>query len=447
MNVLLIIAILGLLMASALSRRISFVDVVIVYFLLLDALNVFVVQTYLSVIYNLLRIATVILFFVFYYLRHHKTFNKYHNKVFLISASFPIIVLISSIIGGVEFRFSLIRFLSSTSSFLVLPLALHHYSTNGSIERLLRSIFYFIFLYALSVSIFTILKIDIKHDSFATFTHMGTETFGGGFFYFGNMARLGAITYSAFALLLIPLLYNRINLLKRSLLLFSTLLIVAILMTALKRFTLVAIILGLVFILFSGDMSIRMKIKVVFSVVSISVFLIYFTNITDLVKERYRMRQSLFEIDIITDDIRFFEPIYVVDYIFKGSLIDIFFGKKTEREMDIHSSRHVFYDWKVHNQHAQYLLMYGISGLFAYFFIIYFLYKKTNRMKKLLIKNNIIINDYWFTFQSFLFVFLVAGFAGENMVTTSMVLFFYISGGISGYFLKLLREKNLQVNL
>lgn len=377
----------------------------------------------------------VLVFSLSYFVYHVKKASKYHKRIFFSTICFLLVLLFFPIFKGLDINQTVRIFSVNYTSLIILPISFHYYSQKGNILNLLRSGYYFILLWVSTVLFFTLFKIDVTAE------HMGLETFGGGIFYFGNMSRRGAITYISFALLLAPLIFNYISYKRKIALLASSGFLLSIMFTALKRFSFVVVILGLFNYLVKSSISLKIKIGVVFGAVTIVVLLFSTTNLKEITLQSYKNRggESIFGAEAIEGDLRLYEPLYVSEYVFSGTIQEILFGKKQGITMDIESTRHTVEDRKIHNQYAEYILIYGMVGLVAYLAIFLVLYKITYRFRKDLIKNGVNVNEYWIVFQNLVFIFIVAGMVGGHVHVTfrSMVLLY--AGGISGYLYKMVK--------
>lgn len=419
------------------KSRYSFVDNFILFCLYFDAIAVFYTPSFF-----MSQGVLVLLFSAYYFVFQSNPMPKHSKRLFLITLMFLTTLLLAPLAKGEPIISSLVSFARNYASMIILPIAFHYYATKGNIFILLRNGYRFIVAWVLIVLVFTLFQIDHVYDPLASWDHMGSETFGGGIFYFGNMGRRGAITYIGFALLLVPLLYKHGNLRKRNMLVVASGFLLAIMLIALKRFTFVVVILGLANYLFKSSVSLNTKLGVSFGAVSIVVFLFLATDVFDLTLDTYERRgHETFTFEQMQSDIRVYETLYVYNHIKGGSWMDLFFGREVERRIDIETDSDVRVGWQVHNQYAQYLLLYGFSGLVLYISLFVFLYRRVKNYKNRLIQNNININDFWIAFQNIWLIFALAGMVGGHVHVTFRGMVFLFAGGIGGYFYKLLKEE------
>lgn len=411
----------------------SFIDYYILFCLYFDATAVF----YQPPLIFSQGVLTAFAFAV-YFLNYRNKMTKEHRTMFWLTLFFLSIILLSSVIQDLNLGFLITNLLRVSASLAILPVAFHYYSTRGSINILLRSGYYFLVVWTLIVILFSFFQVDHVYDPTSTWTHMGAETFGGGVIYFGNMGRRGAITYIAFALLLTPLLYSAANRKQRLILYLCSGFILAVLFISLKRFSLVVLVLGVFSYFLRSKVSVAGKISASLGIVG-AIVLLYNLNVFDLTIQQYEQRgaEAVYSLEAVEGDIRFVEPIYVIKHVFSGTPFQVFFGRESERIIDIDDK----IGWQVHNQYAQYLLLYGFVGLFSYLYLFYFLYKKTNTYKKYLMRSNININNFWIVFQNLIIIFIISGMVGGHIHITFRSLVLLFAGGISGYFYKLLKEE------
>ncbi|MCF8275072.1 MAG: hypothetical protein K9I95_14700 [Flavobacteriaceae bacterium] len=412
--------------------RISFIDLFLLYCLYFDVTNVFtILPIYFS--QNFL----MLFFSVYYFIYKVKVKNKYYKKLLYASFFFLILISIVPILGGESLKLVIANFLRNYSSIIILPISFHYYSIKGKILNLVRSVYYFILIWMLVVIVFTFLKIDITGEAREG---LGVYGFGSGMFYFGNMAARGAMTYISFMLLLVPLVYKYLTYSKKIGILFGSGFLLTIMLVALKRYAFITIILGFLNYISKSTVSLKYKLGLLVGISTIGMILIFNPTISGLMLNQYQARgaQSVYSSEAIEDDIRLYEPIYVIKDVFSGSLLEILFGKQDSRSIDINSQLHSKSDWLVHNQYAQYLLLYGLIGLFAYLYLFYSIYKMTSFFRKKLFERKIDVNEYWIVFQNLVLIFIAAGMVGGHVHITFRSIVLIFAGGISGYFYNLL---------
>ncbi|NPD46732.1 hypothetical protein [Lentimicrobium sp. S6] len=322
------------------------------------------------------------------------------------------------------------------TSVIILPISFHYYSKKGNIKNLIISGYYFIIAWVMIVLLFTILKYDAVGDK------LGSTTFGGGIFYFGNMGQRGALTYISFALLIVPLIMSNFLNKRKSTLFISIGFILSILFIALKRFSFVVIILGLFNYLIKSTISFKLKLRLVLGASVILILVFFTTDLKDITIKSYDNRgaERKFGTEAISSDIRIFEPFYVFRQIGDNSMSDFFFGKKMAKRTISISTSNFEGDRVVHNEYAQILLKYGIFGLVMYLYIFVILYKIVLRLKKELQIRNIYRDEYWIVFQNFLIIFIISGMVGGHVHITFRGFVLLFLGGIGGYFYSLLRR-------
>lgn len=444
MSLIIFVGALLFLLYPALSKQnVSFIDYFILFCLYFDAMTVFTGGQHAN--FNHFQRLIVLLFSLYYLFYQVHRASKPHKYVLLSSLLFLSVVLFFPILRGGDIKSTIVtHFLSNYASIIILPIAFHYYSYKGNIINLLRSGYYFILTWTAVVIFFSLLDIDISPRHMG---HMGSQTFGGGIFYFGDMGRRGAITYISFALLLVPLLYKFYGYRQKMFLLFGSGFFLTIMFVALKRFSFVVIILGLLNYLINSSISKKTKRGVLFGVVTIVLFVFFTTDINELMLQRYEMRggQAQFSLEAVEGDIRIYEPLYVATYVFGGTVKEILIGKEFDRTIDIFAERHTHIDRAIHNQYAQYILLYGIVGLVIYLAIFIFLYYGVRKMKKLAkTHSRDAQEEYWVVFQNLVLIFLAAGMVGGHIHVTFRGLVLVFAGGIAGHFYKQIKNTSFE---
>lgn len=416
----------------------SFVDYFILFCLYFDATSVLAGSQQNN--YSYYHYSLVLVFSLYYLLFEVQKVTNYHKKVFFATIIFLVVLLLFPIFRGADINQTVRTFSVNFASIIILPISFHYYSQKGNIYNLLHSGYYFIIFWMFVVILFTVFKIDVTTE------YMGSEQFGGGIFYFGDMSRRGALTYISFALLLVPLIYNYLNYHKKISLLIGTGFLFMIMVVALKRFAFVAVILGLLNYFLKSSLKLKIKIRIGIGLSAIIALLFLTTNLEEVIIRSYKAKgtEEKFSEEAISSDIRIYEPIYVSEYVLSGTISEILFGKEFEISMDINTVSYRFEDRKIHNQYGQYILLYGFLGLIAYLAVFIILYKITLHFKKALHRYNINVNEYWIVFQNLVLIFIIEGMVGGHVHLTFRSLVLLFSGGISGYFYKLLRSKMIK---
>lgn len=435
MSLFLFIGALLFFLYPALSRKkVSFIDNYILFCLYFDSMTVFAGEQQVNFSYfqNFLVLGFS-LFYLFYYV---KRTSEYHKRIFFATIFFLLVILFFPIFRGDDINQTVRTFSVNYVSLIILPISFHYYSQKGNILNLLRSGYYFILSWVLIVLLFTLLKIDVTSE------RMGSETFGGSIFYFGNMGQQGALTYISFALLLVPLIIKYLSYFKKIGIFTGSGFILTIMFVALKRFSFVTVILGLINYLYKSSIGLKFKIRIISGVAVIVLLLFFTTNLKEITLQSYEKKgaESKFGVEAFENDLRIYEPLYAIQYAFKGSAIEILFGTKSGGIIDINSEMHTVGARRIHNAYAGIILVYGLLGLFTYLYIFFVLYRITLRFRKELLKRNINVNEYWIVFQNLVLIFIVAGMVGGHIHITFRGMVLLFAGGISGYFYKLLNQ-------
>ncbi len=347
--------------------------------------------------------------------------------------------------GGVA-KSSLITLSTTLSSFSLLYLSYHYYSTRGDIISLFKKISIAIFVSIFTVVLFTIFQIDSNYMvSGGKKAWLNVEQVGG-ILYFGNLGVRGFFTYIAFFALLIPaLIYFKVRSRITNYFLFGILLFMMIL--SFKRFALATLFIGMLIYFFSNQTNVGFKLRLGLGVISLFFVSQIFFNIDALIVKRFEERGGEKGIGqkAIQQDIRFYEIGYVYNLI-KQNPKTLFFGYSEDLTLKIKNQFHEFEKWTIHNQYAQYLMRYGVIGLTIYFTILIFIFLKTRqyfiRLKRIYTDNSIKI--LWLLFLMFFVSFLFAGMVGGLEKVTIRGLVFLVLGAITGTFHKMLTNSYIQ---
>ncbi len=436
MSILLFIgALLFFIIPAYIKNRISFIDIYLLYCLYFDAVIVFAGGQSVNLSY--LQYTLVLVFSIHYYIFKPKVLSSYDRKILFATFGYMLVSLLIPIFKGYDINETVRGFSVNFTSLIILPLSFNYYSQKGNINKLFRSGYYFLISWVIIVLLFTLFKIDVTGEQ------LGSETFGGSIFYFGNLAQRGAITYISFALLLVPLILQQLVKRNKMRLFLSSGFIVSILLIALKRYSLLTIILGTFNYFVKGSLSTKLKMRIVIGLSLIFFSLFLFTDIGTLVKQSYfnRGAELKFSRDALETDIRIYEPIYVINELGKGSINGYFFGSKEKTQhIGVQSDLHSLYR-KIHNEYGQILLATGLVGLLFYLYLYIILYRITVKIKKELEKRSVNVNEYWIVFQNLILIFIIAGMVGGHVHITLRSLVLLYAGGISGYFYSLLWQK------
>jgi hypothetical protein len=433
--------ILFFLYANYNEKGISFVDLYLLYCLYFDATFAFIGSQFVNYIYyqNLL----VFSYSIYYFTHKSLKISAIYKKFFWSIVLYLLIIILIPTFNGQSMNDSIRLMSLNYASLIILPIAFHYYSNSGNILNLFRVGYVLIVSWSIIVVIYSLLKIDIYHPLGGNY--LGSNTFGMGFIYFGNMAGRGAITYISFFLLLIPFILKRIKRVKYSLIFFSAGLIILVMFTSLKRFTFVVLGLGLLNYLIKSTISKKQKVKIVFGTVSILVVLYFGFDLDKIAVERYEERggENKFSEEAVSNDLRIFEPIYVFLYLLNYEPIYVLFGSSSATEISINSDLHNESSRKIHNHYAGTLLQYGLFGLFIYLSIFVIIYKFGLKLRRKLIILKIDSDDYWIVFQNLVLIFVIEGMVGGHTHITLRGFILIFAGGILGHFVKMVNQENI----
>lgn len=309
--------------------------------------------------------------------------------------------------------------LSSVSLFM-LPIGFLFFKTRSQLKILNKCLYWVVVFWAVYVVFSTMFKLgEVSPEKFGTFI------------YFGGFANTGGLSSIAFVLLILPFFIEDIN--KKSqkfLLLICTSFILITLLIALKRMSLIVIIMG--YLLFFFRSPIKNKFRFVALTMVIAGILLglssyYIDKVSQRIDERGEWR---FQRDFYMREARYIESIQITENILKfksfstslfgngyGSQIIYIEGDDFERDI------HVTFNF--------YLQVSGIIGLLIYLNIYYRSFSLFRSYKKRIYetKDTKILS---IIFINLLVLFLLAHFAGGvHLVTFRTIVFLYL-GAILG---------------
>lgn len=380
--------------------------------------------------YQYLQYALVLIFAISYILRYWISFKGDGYIILIASVLFLAIMTIFPIIRGAGIDPSLRSFAINSASILILPISFHYYSHKGNVDNLLKIIGFTAVFWAFATIIFTILKIDTR------LTKLGSESFGLGIFYFGEMGSRGALSYIGLFLISYPLVNQKLSGYFRVVYNASCVFLIAIMLISLKRFTLVAVLMATFNYLLNGGINIRKKIGLLLIMVFALSAMLLFTSLPQLVVKSYYNRgaERNFSGDAVQQDVRIYEPLYIIQSSLNEGFFGFLFGSQTTRTFDIESELHYIVGRQIHNQYGQYLLMYGFFGLIVYLSLFGITYRSGVKHIQMLKKTK---NDNpveWVSFQNMTLVFLVGGMVGGHIHVTYRALAFIVMGSFGGRF-------------
>ncbi len=422
--------------------ELHFIDMILLYCLFFDISVRFAGEQTIN--YQYLQSFIILIYIFLYLIRNWKDFDDKARSLLFYSFGFLLFTIMIPYFKGVSLNSSLRTFAINSQSILILPIVYHYYSTKGEINNLFKVVCYMTILWALAVIIFTLLKIDV----IGTYANLGSQGFGIGYIYFGEMSNRGAISYISLLFICFPAILINIKGTLKSLWFISTIFIISIILISLKRFSLIAIGFGIVnFFLFSG-IKLSKKYAYLGILILTIVLLLNFTPLPDLIIESYFRRgaENKISIESVQEDIRLYEPFYVFNDTMKNNISNFLFGPQTDIVFDVYSKTHYLPMRMIHNQYAQYMLIYGIIGLFLYIMIYIKLYLICLKYYKLIKYSSTIYAWYWVTFQNIILLFIIGGIAGGHVHPTYRTIVMIVCGGIAGYFKKQYYNKYITKN-
>ena len=183
----------------------KFIDMILLYCLFFDITIRFAGKQ--GVNYSYVQPFIILVYVTLYIIRMWPHFDHNCKRLFFYTIGFLILTVLIPVFKGATLDSTLRIFAVDSQSILVLPIAYHYYSTDGDVENLFKIICYVTIIWVAAVVIFTLLKIDVIG------THMGSDDFGLGLLYFGEMSNRGAISYISLLFIASPiiLLQNKGN--------------------------------------------------------------------------------------------------------------------------------------------------------------------------------------------------------------------------------------------
>ncbi len=410
--------------------KMKFIDMILLYCLFFDITIRFAGEQRVN--YSYVQPFIILIYVTLYIIRMWPNFDHNCKRLFFYTIGFLILSVLIPVLKGASLDSALRIFAMESQSIVILPIAYHYYSTDGDVDNLVKIICYVIILWVAALVIFTILRIDVIGNI------LGSEDFGLGLLYFGEMSNRGAISYISLLFIASPIILLQNKGIIRILLFISIISIFAVIMISLKRFSVIAIYLGTINMLFLSGIKLKRRFVLIGIFSMVVVALLYFTPLPDLIVQSYYHRgaEKKVSIEAVQDDVRLYEPFFAFGYASSKGIDAVLFGSQTSGIMDISSEKYYIPGRDIHNQYAQYILVYGIVGLILYLMIFVTIYRICAKYAKYT-KNIIYINAwYWLTFQNILFVFIIGGIVGGHIHPTYRTIVMMVSGGISGYFAK-----------
>ncbi len=426
---------LFLLVPSISRGKLHFIDVYLIFSLYFDAAIVLAGSQRVNFLYAQPMITLV--YSIYYFSSRMGKMSVWDKKVLYPVLGFLFVILFYPIIKGADINQTVRSFSLNYSSLIMLPIAFHHYSTRGEIKNLFVVGGYFIILWTFIVMVYSFLRID-------TLTrHGGTESFGLGLFYFGDMSRRGAISYMGLALLLLPAILPAFSKQRKLILITSSVIIGVIMLISMKRFSLIALTLGMANYIISAKVKILRKVSLAANVAILIIPVFLFTNLTSMIVSAYYSRgaEKKISIEAMQEDLRFYEPLYIINYTIEGGITGMLMGRDIDDKMDIETEKYTLVDRTIHNQYGVYMLLFGFTGLVLYLLIYLRLYHITRKFRRTLSIIKGINFQYWLVFQNIVIIFLLGGIGGGHTHITYRALVLIFAGGISGHYYKMLKER------
>ena len=417
------------------SKKENFVDYFILFCLFFDLVNVFVQPENISFVFS--QDLIVLIYTFYYFFSYYSSISKVTGRVFYFTVLFIIINLFIPILSfGDSFKSSFIGTTQIASSFLILPIAFHHYATKGDIFNLIKKAWIFIIILIAGILFFTLFQIESNYVTASgdLFSSVASQS---GWLYFGNFDIRGGFTYISFLVLLFPLFF--ILKIKNKFKIYITLSFLILLMIlSFKRMALIIVFFGIITWTFSGYLKLSKKITIAVTSSLLLLFSSLFLGLDQKIMERINIRggKSIIGTEAVKRDIRFFEFFYIyADSNFNQKIL----GSTSTNKITISNNPNNYIEWTVHNQYAQYLLKIGLIGIINYFVVLLYLFKYTRKSYNIISSNNFHLKyNYalWLTFIVMLTTFIIAGFVGGLDKVTIRGLVFIFLGAIAGHFYK-----------
>ncbi len=412
------------------SKKWAFVDLYILFCLYFDIINVLVTHS-TEVNMQYFQNAIVLSYSAYYILTYMRKFPLKNKKLLYATFILFVVILLTPLFNGANINQSLRYFSMNAASIAILPIAYHYYSTKGNFYQLLKVVYSFIVISVIAIVVFSLSKTDTVDG------RLGTETFGQGIIYFGNMSQRGALTYIAFALLCFPLIFIQITYKgRRFVFMIASVFILVVLFIALKRMALIVVIGGGVLYLLKSRLSIGKKSLFVFTMFLVGVVFVWGTNIDKVVRDSYEMRggERTFSEQAVQNDIRMYEIGYVISDLFNHSIDDFIFGRASEDRFVYIRSNQYSGSRDIHNAYARILLKNGILGLLAYVGVLIVLFRSIPKTPLgLSEKEKDDLINYRLVFFNLVGWFIISGMVGGHLHITFRGFVFYVSASIAAY--------------
>ena len=413
------------------KRKLSFIDVYPLVLVFFDISVRFAGSNYIA--YNYLQRFLTLSFIALYLVRNWPSMTKLSTKTLYVTIAFLFLVLISPFLRGESVVSTLKNFSVVAPSMLVFPVAYHYYSTRGKLKNLLQVACYTSVVLVAAIIVFSILRIDV---AFREDAHLGSAAFGMWILYYGQLGQRGALTYIWILILLYPLIIREVKGGVKVLYVVSILIMTAVMFISLKRATLVIVMLGIMHLFLRSRISFKIQILSISITAVTAFFLLSFTPFAGIVIDSYYKRgaERKFGIENVQQDVRFYEPLYVIDSALDGGIRGLLLGSQSSTVMDIQSDTHYILDRKVHNQYGMYVLYYGVIGLFMYVYLLYIIYSKGMRSCAALSGTGFVDRIAEVSFQNLTILFALEGLTGQHELMTYRSLVFLLAGCLSGHF-------------
>lgn len=423
------------------KKSFSFIDLYLLFGFYFDVIDVY--SDNIALLY--LKHGAISIYLIYYYATSFSNIHSRSNKLFFPVVIFLTVLLFFPFFTEIGVSTVINNFIVDFSSYAILPIAFHYYSTKGNIKNLFIVIIVLILSLAASVLFFTIFGVDSNYIRPAGDLWWTSERTGG-FLYFGNLGVRGVFVYAQYLLFVIVfflLLKKRSAIPILQIIFYFSLIgfLVVFLVVGFKRLTLITVLFVFLYIVFN-DIKYFNKQTVSFIIGGLAlIFMLFvFTDVWNIFLSRTEMRggADIFSHKELLGDIRRFEIMYVYDEL-KKSPEGLLFGRGLGRTISVYSDHHMLGEWNIHNSYAQIMFRYGLIGLLSYLYIWFRLYvsTKTNHAEllKCLSANQIMkkeLKTYWLFFVVVLLLFIMSGFSTAHFIFMNRAISFMLLAGISG---------------
>jgi len=373
-----------------------------------------VFSTFITADGLLLYIKALYLFLIFIFLLNNST----RRKTFGVIIMFLYFLLVNSL--NIHTYESIKQSTYFFAPIFLLPVGFMFFKSLEDLNLLLKAFYWMMLVYLINLIFCSFFNIGASVEE---------KVFQTRFFQIGDIAKMGAITYLSFLVVLVPLIRTSLKSKLSSYLLFGmTVFFLFFLILELKRMTIIIVFLGYLVYLYWSDL--KQKMKLISGIIVVALIaLIALPYYEEKVSVRFIERESKFRTNVTENEARYIEFIEIWHGIsaFKDPVSSIFGDglANYEYESDILGERNIHVDY---TSIAKTGGLVGL-GIYLYIMIASFIWLKRyyNQVPD---KNK--FKSIFIMARNFVFLFFVAGFAGGHIHLTFRGIVFLFVGAVMG---------------